>query len=550
MKRLPLFWVLLLMIAVPTLSQAVCPTDDIRAFARAGSACTDVARNHVCWGNGNISADFDEANQDDFSLVGERANTGLLQQLTVDSSVDYSLASLQLQLSLINTQPGRNVSLLAFGDVTLTNQVPVRPTILVESTGLLTIRTLPDSEANLIDQYPLRTTVRANGLYSEGGWLRIEVPDSSEIGWVSLDILTTMGDINSLNIVDVDTPFLRPFQVMSVLTGIDDAPCLGAPESGLLIQSPNVVDAVEMTINGVDLLLSGTLFLQASPDNAMILQQVDGQTLVRFANQRQWLVSGAEVSIPLDASLTVSGEISTISPLSSENLVGIPLNNLNYRVRVPAVITQAEIDILITDLESEPLIIEASSVMSPQRCIRTAQGSVTLYAGPGTFYEVIRDIESGSRLYPALRLSDSEGVTWWQLNNGHWMLATKANIEGDCGEIPITQIVEAPNYNTIILETCDTSNGPIRADQWVLIEFTDGGWETLGEANQAVRIDRGRITVNQDSLWVDATQPREVAEDRFYRTFSGSWYAESGTYRIVGNRLTYSVICDITVPVG
>ena len=125
---------------------------------------------------------------------------------------------MKLQLSLVDTQPGRNVSLIAFGDVTLTNQVPVRPTIPVESTGVLTVRGLPDIEADITEQYPLRTTITANGLHQEGKWLRIEVPNTSDIGWVVLDLVTTSADIHTLNLVDVDTPFLRPFQVMSLVT--------------------------------------------------------------------------------------------------------------------------------------------------------------------------------------------------------------------------------------------------------------------------------------------------------------------------------------------
>jgi len=550
MKRIHFLWILLLILVFPAMAQDVCPADVIRAFARAGAACTDVERNHVCYGNGTVTGVFDASNTDSFSLVGERANTGLLQQLIVSTEDEFSVASMQLQLSLINTQPGRNVSLIAFGDVTVTNQVPVRPTILVESTGLLTIRELPDSEADIIEQYPLRTTVTANGLYSEGGWLRVEVPDTSEIGWVSLDILTTVGDINTLNIVDIDSPFLRSFQFMSISTGMDDARCEGAPESGVLIQSPNVVDAVEMTINGVDLLVAGTVFLQSMPDDAMVLQQIDGQTLIRMASETRWLVSGGEVSIPLDSSLTVSGEMTETQPFVAENLVGVPVNNLNYRVRIPDAATQEVINAIIAELEAEPIVIAESSVMSGERCIRTARGTVTLYAGPGTFYEVIREVSAGARLYPVLRLSDSDGVTWWQLSNGHWMLSDRANVQGDCGEIPVTQVVEIPWYNILVLETCDTLNGPIRAGQWVQIEFTTGGWDTQSEAINAVNIDRGRITVNQQWLWVDATPPREVAEDRWYRVFYGFWYAETGTYRVTGNRLTYSVICDITVPVG
>lgn len=548
MKHYHYFWLLLLLIALPVVAQETCSVDVIRALSRAGSACTDITRNHVCYGNGDVVGVFDASNEDRFLLVGERANTGLLQQLIVDSTDTYSVAKMQLQLSLINTQPGRNVSLLAFGNVTLTNQVPVRPTIPIESTGLLTIRNFPSNEADIIEQYPLRTTVTANGLYSEGGWLRVEVPNTSSIGWVSLDIISTNQDMNTLNIVDVDTPFLRSFQVMSMQTHPVNTLCDDAP-SGVLIQSPNTNDSVEMTINGLDILLAGTVFLETSTDDRLILRQIDGQTLLRLANQQQWLVNGGEISISLDTTLSVTGNLSEITPYNSEDLV-IPVNNLNYRVHIPINILQTDLDNRIAELTAEPLMIAENSVMRAERCIRTARGNVTLYAGAGTFYEVIRDIPSGTTLYPALRLSDSAGVTWWQLNNGHWMLASRANISGDCGEIPITQVIDAPTYNTLILETCDTTNGPIRAGQWVQIEFTHGSWRTLGEAQQAIQIDRGRITLNQQYLWVDATQPREVSEERFYRTFYGGWYAETGTYRVVGGRLTYSVICDITVPVG
>ena len=44
-------------------------------------------------------------------------------------------------------------------------------------------------------------------------------------------------------------------------------------QSGVLLQSPNVVDAVSLTINGVELLVSGTLHIQAESDAVMVLRQ-------------------------------------------------------------------------------------------------------------------------------------------------------------------------------------------------------------------------------------------------------------------------------------
>jgi hypothetical protein len=550
MKRLQFFWLLFLLIAIPAIiAQESCPANVIRAFARAGAACTDLERNQVCYGNGTVQGVFDARGTQSLALVGERASVDWMQQLIVTTEAEYSIASMQLQMSLINTEIGRNVSVVAFGDVNLSNQVPVRPLVPIESTGVLNIRALPDIESDILSQHPLRTTVQANGILAEGDWLRVQIPDTSDIGWVARDLIITTGDLNMLNIVDVDTPFLRPFQLASLVTAQDDAWCEGTPESGILIQSPNITDAVEMTLNGVEMRLSGTLFVQAVPDAAMVLQQIEGNTLIRVGADSRWIVAGSEIALPLDASLTVT-EITSAVLLNIDNLAGVPVNSLNYRVSLPDALTQAQIDTEIAALEAVPLVVADTSIMSDNRCRRTAGSRVTLFAGPGTFYEVIRELNRGATLYPALRLTDTDGVSWWQLSNGHWMLASEAEITGNCGEIPVTEVVQAPFYNVLVLETCDTLNGPIRNGQYVEIEFTDGGWETIEEALRAPQIDPGRITVNQDWLWVHADEPQRVAIERFYRVFRASWYAQAGTYRIIGQRLTYSVICDITVPLG
>lgn len=548
MKKINCLWLFSLIITLPVIAQEACPANVIRAFARAGSACTDVERNQACLGNGNVQATFDSAFDASFTLVGERADTGLVQQLILNSEDEYPVASMQLQMNLLNTQPGRNMMLLAFGDVSLTNQVPVRPTVPIESTGVLNVRALPDIESDILAQYPLRTTITANGIIAEGNWLRVEIPDTSEIAWVARDLIITTGDLSTLNIVDIDTPFLRPFQVFTLITGQDDALCEGTTKSAILLQSPNLIEAIDMTINGVNILLTGTIVIQAVPDGEMTISQIEGTAFIRANNKTRWLVPASKVSIPLDSTLNIAGDISMTNP--SLGYIGLPINNLNYRVRLPEEITQENIDIQIAELEAEPLMFTENSVMDSQRCRRIAQRRVVLYAGPAIFYEVIREVGRGSRLYPVLRLSDSEGVTWWQLSNGHWMLANRAESSDNCGEIPVTEIVQAPHYNVLTLETCDSSNGPIRDGQWVWIEFVVGSWETLEEALQAPRIDPGRITINERWHYVRAQEPRLVAEDRYYRTFWGTWYAEVGTYRIVGNRLSYTVVCDVTVPLG
>lgn len=542
--------------ALPVLGQNDCPVSVLQAFARAGAACTDVGRDEACYGNGLVRATFDAMSDATFALPGERAGVGLMQQLTTggEDAAEWSIAQLQLQANIVSTQPGRNLLVLAYGDTTLTNLVPVRPTARVTSTGTVNIRSLPSATGGeLLAELPLRTSVTANGITAEGDWLRVEVPDRAEIGWVSRSVFATAEDFSALNIVDAGTPFLRPFQVMTLVTGSDDAPCENAPESGAILQAPNAEDPVDLTINGVSLAIAGTVFVQAAPDGEMQLYILDGYLIARGGGEPQYAVAGSRLVLVLDAGLNLLGDIPPAEPYALADLSALPVNSLNYRVQVAAPITPEALQAQIAALSAEPTPApETNTETTSQRCIRTAASRLTLYAGPGTFYEVIREVRGGTRIYPVLRLTDSAGTTWWQLSNGHWMLASGGRSEGECTDIPVTDVVQPPSFNVLSLERCEALNGPVRAGQWVNIEFVDGGWETIGEALEAPRIDPGRITINEQWYWVSAGDPVLVSSDpeRYYRTFSTGWIAQPGTYRIVGSRLSYTVICDLTVPLG
>jgi hypothetical protein len=103
-----------------------------------------------------------------------------------------------------------------------------------------------------------------------------------------------------------------------------------------------------------------------------------------------------------------------------------------------------------------------------------------------------------------------------------------------------------------------TSNGPIRAGQWVTLEFLPAPFEGLDAARRAISVDPGRITIdNRDRLYVWASEPILISpydipleERRYVRVFSAEWGATPGTHRIIGQRLSYILNCDVTVPVG
>src|SRR5688572_13319238 len=146
-----------------------------------------------------------------------------------------------------------------------------------------------------------------------------------------------------------------------------------------------------MTLNGLEMRLYGTTFVQAVPGGTMLLQQIEGNLLIKLGTETRWIVAGSEIVLPLDAGLSVTG-IASATPITVDNLAGVPVNNLNYRVSLPESLEQPEIDSQIVALEAVPLVVSNDSMMSRDRCNRIAGSRVTLYAGPGTFYEVIREI--------------------------------------------------------------------------------------------------------------------------------------------------------------
>ena len=134
--------------------------------------------------------------------------------------------------------------------------------------------------------------------------------------------------------VDVDTPFLRPFQVFNLSTGVDDAQCNGTPESGILLQSPNIEDAIQLTINGVDMRLAGTAFLQSASGDALTVRQIDGFSFLDVNMTTYYAVAGSEVTV------SIASDTAQTIPFDESAMVGVPVNNLNYRVRIPDPLAQ------------------------------------------------------------------------------------------------------------------------------------------------------------------------------------------------------------------
>ncbi|MEL7236751.1 MAG: hypothetical protein AAGK74_19770, partial [Chloroflexota bacterium] len=72
------------------------------------------------------------------------------------------------------------------------------------------------------------------------------------------------------------------------------------------------------------------------------------------------------------------------------------------------------------------------------------------------------------------------------------------------------------------------------------------------EMLNAVNTDPGRLKVENETMRVTYTDPILIASDpeRWARIYSATWEAQAGTYRVESARLSYILICELTVRAG
>ena len=553
--RLPIwgtfFWIM--MMSTSVIAQTVdCPATVLLALSRAGSTCFGVELSEACYGNGSVTASYFDDNFDgDFSATGDIAPITPIETLTTHASnEDLSVASIFLQANLADSEQ-RNTALLLFGETNVTNLIPPIQEFTITADGTINIRELPDITGEIVQRLGLSDIVVVNGRTEDGEWLRVRIPNSNDLGWIPSGVASENDPINALEIVDETTPFYRPFQIMTLTTGYDDALCDDTTESGILLQTPNLADDVELIINGAELRISATLFIQNQSDSMLAMYVLDGELEIALEEDTYFVPAGAYIELPLNSAENFTAPLNIAQPYDETQLSAVPINNLPDRVAITIGLTQAELD---ASLEAWAMVIPEQAVDNTitrnEVCRYTINQRANLWGGPGLFYEAVNEITSGSRVVPVLQTSDADDVVWWQLDNSNWIRAQVVDATGNCEQIPIVNDVPPPPTNTLSMETCMSINGPIRTGQIVIIQFTPAPWDSYEAALAATRVDAGQITVNEEALYITAGAPilRSGTDNIWFRIFSTTWLAESGTFRFVSRRTSYILTCNITVP--
>ncbi len=292
-------WLLfLLLLAVPTLVQAqqsestqeaqpnTCPMIVQTAITLTNQRCEPTELNQICYGHLVLDAQPRTGLADfGFSEPGDIVDVIEVQSLRL-SALDtdtgrWGVVRMQIEANLaesIDTPP--EVQILLFGDAELNDASQFLAGQALEAA---IIRQQPDTESPVLISLEAGDEVTANGRLPDSSWLRINLGRNN--GWIRADLVTMIGDIETLTGLSPDTHSqleneilaqFGPMQAFYFRSGVDDAPCAEAPNSGLLIQTPEGVASISIWLDEVVIQLDATAFIQAQPDGNLVINVLDG----------------------------------------------------------------------------------------------------------------------------------------------------------------------------------------------------------------------------------------------------------------------------------
>ncbi|MBL8163949.1 MAG: hypothetical protein JNJ61_18320 [Anaerolineae bacterium] len=166
------------------------------------------------------------------------------------------------------------------------------------------------------------------------------------------------GDVEIRNAISEDDPpntEIHAMQAFYLRTGIGDAPCEGAPQSGLVVQTPQGAGSVVFNINGVDVEMGSTVFFQADAEDGMTVSTLEGAAHVSDTLGSQPILAGTWVRIPLDENLQPSRAPGWPRPYTCRSAIheALPLRLLPRDIEIAPAMEDDQFAAVQTNIEAQ-----------------------------------------------------------------------------------------------------------------------------------------------------------------------------------------------------
>jgi hypothetical protein len=147
------------------------------------------------------------------------------------------------------------------------------------------------------------------------------------------------------------TPPLNPMQAFYFKSGAGDAPCAEAPDSGILVQTPEGDAEIEFIVNNVTITLGSTAYLQAEPSAYLTISLVEGEATVTADGESVTMPAGSQVQVPLDDEGNADGSPTEPQPYDAAKLALLPIGILPRTIEIAAPISAGGDNTLLTEGE-------------------------------------------------------------------------------------------------------------------------------------------------------------------------------------------------------
>jgi hypothetical protein len=300
-------------------------------------------------------------------------------------------------------------------------------------------------------------------------------------------------------------------QAFQLETGIGDSPCAEASDSGVLVQSPFGVGEVSFRVNGVDIALGSTMYLQAASNQALSASVIEGAARISAAGRTEIVPAGLRTTIPLDDQGAPAGPPSAPVPYVASDLRRLPLASLERPIEIADTRLYSE---FAADAEGWT-IAGASSVTLEQRtsdtggaylCGTDADDELWYFSAPDAWIEALRTAY-GSTIY--FNLSQAERRRQLESADTIRLIAEDGTtLAFRAGENPA---VESTTYRAPLLETAGWlyAGTSIRATQAELQSVL----QNLAEVQILGQFQRGESSACLDFVQLAAQVAPEISAE-------------------------------------
>jgi hypothetical protein len=133
----------------------------------------------------------------------------------------------------------------------------------------------------------------------------------------------------------VENGEFSPMQAFYLTTGIGDSNCAEAPESGMLVQTPDGVGEVNFVVNGVEVAMGSTVMFQAPTDNELTATTIEGSAVLKVDDQSYPVMAGTRFGVQrLPENVRFIPIPNLPDAYALENVQALPLNLLSRPITI------------------------------------------------------------------------------------------------------------------------------------------------------------------------------------------------------------------------